>query len=363
LTGQLSTDPLSTVSLSHWQYWVRHVREAVRFADGVTTLHEQGINVLLEIGPKPTLLGMAGQVLDKLAQSQADSHPLMLPSLRDGQADWQQLLTSLGELYSNGVTIDWAGFDRDYPRAKVALPTYPFQRQRYWVDTDNAPGQQGGQPNAQGTNTFADWLQQADVTTLSQRITSRAKLSADDGQLVTKVLESLAAEHRAEQQAAQLEQLFYTVDWKAASIDPPSSASEAQGQWLILADNGDVGAALAQALTTLGAQVHCVDATTPYAEVVAWLEARATAATDALPLRGVVNLWALQQTEEANATDTADASATLHHLQQSTLDAVLKLLQTLATSFRAPAPALWVVTRNTQLVRSTTLTVDAVWQA
>ncbi|MEZ4681393.1 MAG: type I polyketide synthase [Caldilineaceae bacterium] len=87
LTGQLSTDPLSTDllstdPLSHWQYWVRHVRDAVRFADGITTLHEQGINVLLEIGPKPTLLGMAGQVLDKIKDDKMTGEQPVTPSPR-----------------------------------------------------------------------------------------------------------------------------------------------------------------------------------------------------------------------------------------------------------------------------------------
>jgi NADPH:quinone reductase-like Zn-dependent oxidoreductase/SAM-dependent methyltransferase/acyl carrier protein len=58
----------------------------------------------------------------------------MLPSLRENKSDWQQMLSSLGELYVRGVEIDWVGFDRTYQRRKVILPTYPFQRERYWVD-------------------------------------------------------------------------------------------------------------------------------------------------------------------------------------------------------------------------------------
>ena len=56
------------------------------------------------------------------------------PSLRRGHADWQQMSESLATLYVQGVDVDWAGFDRDYPRRRVVLPTYPFQRKRYWVD-------------------------------------------------------------------------------------------------------------------------------------------------------------------------------------------------------------------------------------
>src|SRR5262249_40311468 len=52
--------------------------------------------------------------------------------------DWQQLLGSLQALYVKGVEVDWSGFDRDYRRRKVVLPTYPFQRQRYWLEAKSA---------------------------------------------------------------------------------------------------------------------------------------------------------------------------------------------------------------------------------
>ena len=125
VTGKLATD-----QLTDWHYWVKHVREPVRFADGITTLHEQGIELFLEIGPKPTLLGMADELA---ASSQQPSAVSYLPTLRKGHSDWQQMLESLSNLYVRGVEIDWAGFDSDYPRQKVVLPTYPFQRQRYWT--------------------------------------------------------------------------------------------------------------------------------------------------------------------------------------------------------------------------------------
>jgi acyl transferase domain-containing protein/acyl carrier protein len=139
-------------------YWVRHVREAVRFADGVATLQAQGVNTFLEIGPKPVLLGMAQTILDfgsfqdklwildsssaitqgTIEQQQSKIQNLKskiyLPSLRQGRSDWQQMLESLGALYASGLKIDWAGFEQGYQRHKVVLPTYPFQRQRYWLD-------------------------------------------------------------------------------------------------------------------------------------------------------------------------------------------------------------------------------------
>ena len=128
VTGKLAGDEVTRP-----EYWVRHVRHAVRFADGVATLQAEGAGIMLEIGPKPVLLGMAGQSVA------GDREVALLPSLRQGQSEWQQMLSSLGALYVRGVEIDWAGFDGDYERRKLALPTYPFQRQRYWVE---APQQQ-----------------------------------------------------------------------------------------------------------------------------------------------------------------------------------------------------------------------------
>jgi acyl transferase domain-containing protein len=112
-------------------YWVRHLQEAVRFADGVKVLHEQNVNFAIEIGPKPTLLGM----VELQSSENSSSAPIMMPSLRENRSDWQQMLESLSQLYLHGVEIDWIGFDKDYVRHKVVLPTYPWQRQRYWVES------------------------------------------------------------------------------------------------------------------------------------------------------------------------------------------------------------------------------------
>ena len=112
------------------EYWVGHVRQPVRFAQSMKTLEEQGYETFLEIGPKPILLGMGRQCVTEDVGE-------WLPSLRPGVEEWQQMLSSLGQLYVKGVKIDWSGFDSDYSRQKVVLPTYPFQRERYWIETNN----------------------------------------------------------------------------------------------------------------------------------------------------------------------------------------------------------------------------------
>jgi acyl transferase domain-containing protein/acyl carrier protein len=126
LTGGLVTEAIATPD-----YWCDHILQPVMFAASMATLGELGYDVLLEIGPKPILLGMGRQCLPDDANAKVER--LWLPSLRSGQDDWQTLLQSLGALYRRGVTVDWAGFDRAYDRQSIALPTYPFQRERHWV--------------------------------------------------------------------------------------------------------------------------------------------------------------------------------------------------------------------------------------
>src|SRR5262249_37421407 len=71
--------------------------------------------------------------LGRQCQGQLDS--LWLPSLRKDRDDWTVLLASLGQLYVAGVALDWEAFDREEPRRRVSLPTYPFQRERCWVES------------------------------------------------------------------------------------------------------------------------------------------------------------------------------------------------------------------------------------
>jgi microcystin synthetase protein McyG len=124
--GRVETDEVARAD-----YWRQQIREPVRFADAMTTLEEAGCNVFLEIGPKPILTALGRQCL-------ADTKHIWLSSLRAGKDDWSQLLESVAQLYVNGVDLDWQGFDEDYGRRKISLPTYPFQRKRYWFEGSGA---------------------------------------------------------------------------------------------------------------------------------------------------------------------------------------------------------------------------------
>jgi len=107
-------------------YWRRHLREPVRFADGIAALYREGYRAFLEVGPHPTLIALAQRCLPREAG-------LLLTSLRRGKDDWPELLTSLARLYVHGAPVDWAGLDRPYRRRRLSLPTYPFERRSFWI--------------------------------------------------------------------------------------------------------------------------------------------------------------------------------------------------------------------------------------
>ncbi|MCG3153920.1 MAG: Phthiocerol/phenolphthiocerol synthesis polyketide synthase type I PpsC [bacterium] len=139
LTGKLVAED----EVTNAQYWRRHVRGAVRFAEAMAALQQQGCRIFLEIGPSPTLLSMGQRCLP-------EGSGLWLPSLRQGRADWQTMLDSLAGLYVHGVNVDWARCDRDYARRRVILPTYPFQRSRYWAKAAERGKARGARGKAQG---------------------------------------------------------------------------------------------------------------------------------------------------------------------------------------------------------------------
>lgn len=289
LISNLSGQVASGGELSTASYWSRHLREPVKFSASVETLHQFGCECFIEIGPGATLLGMASRCLPEGAG-------VWLPSLRPGQGDWHQLLKSLSALYVRGVPVDWRAFDRDYVRRRHQLPTYPFQRQRYWLEMP------------------------APVSRPTMR-------SAADS--------------------------LYEIDWRPQ--ENVEQGEHSPGTWLIFADATGVAPALTGHLRAAGHRCVTVLSGPRYAcdnDTVA-VNPESREDFDRLlselpagsPLQGIVHLWAVDEHAENPSADDLDRA------QSRGCGSVLYLVQALAVRQEAP-PQLWLVTRGAQAVDS-----------
>ena len=279
-------------------YWRRQAREPVRFAAGVATLQGRGCRVFLEVGPHPVLAGLAGACLPGTMR--------LLPSLRRDRDDWRQMLETLRDLYLLGVPVDWAGLDRHRRRRKVSLPTYPFQRERYWADLPEPTGSRAPVANA----------------------SVPLGLASTGG--------------------------LYEVAWPEK---PPAAgaAPGAAGTWLLLADEGGLGRQIARGLRQRGERAVLVMRGRAYGReedgslrIVAsepehyrrlWRDA-----TDGLPIKTVLHLWGLDEPAGDPTRETLEAAQTLGcesavWIAQAALDA-------------GGDARLWLITRGAQPVHA-----------
>jgi acyl transferase domain-containing protein/NRPS condensation-like uncharacterized protein len=112
-------------------YWTRHLRHTVRFADGIKTLTNDADWLALEVGPGRTLCTLARQQLGKQSGTVLLSS---LPQAQDKEDSIDAILRSLGKFWLAGGEVDWRGFHAHEQRRRIPLPAYPFERQRYWID-------------------------------------------------------------------------------------------------------------------------------------------------------------------------------------------------------------------------------------
>ncbi|MFI0767646.1 SDR family NAD(P)-dependent oxidoreductase [Streptomyces sp. NPDC021218] len=128
VTGDVAGAELATA-----EYWVRHVREAVRFDDGMRSLAAQGVTTCVELGPDAVLTAMGQDCLDAI-----DADAAFVPLARSGRAEAQTLAEAVATLYANGVGVDWDAVYAGRGARRVGLPTYAFQHKRYWLEAGGA---------------------------------------------------------------------------------------------------------------------------------------------------------------------------------------------------------------------------------
>ncbi|MFF7725389.1 type I polyketide synthase [Streptomyces sp. NPDC008001] len=206
LTGRLA-EPYTA------EYWVRHVREAVRFADGVQTLHDLGVTTFVEVGP--------GGILSALVQACVDD-AITVPALRADRPEPQAVTSALAELHVHGVSADWPAF---FPGARrVTLPTYAFQRERYWLEGDEDPAATGAPADAADSG-FWDTVEREDVESLA------ASLGVGADASLAAILPRLSAWRRQRREQSVVDGWRYHVTWKPLGALPEGGAS---GTWLLV---------------------------------------------------------------------------------------------------------------------------------
>ncbi|MEU5950574.1 type I polyketide synthase, partial [Micromonospora sp. NPDC047465] len=207
LTGQLA----DLAEIGGPEYWVRHVRETVRFSDAIATLHGCGVSTFLEVGPDATLTAMA-------ADTSADRPVHHVPALRRDQPDTTALVTALARLHVTGTPVDWAAWftaQTGQPPRTVDLPTYAFRHQRYWLNARTRPHGPESGPGAPDDATFWQVIENQDVEALA------ATLAVDPEATLGDVLPALSAWRRRREAESTLDSWRYRVTWQPLP-DAPS---------------------------------------------------------------------------------------------------------------------------------------------
>ncbi|MFJ2113976.1 type I polyketide synthase, partial [Streptomyces sp. NPDC087850] len=146
VVSNLTGLPAEPDDIASADYWVRHVRQPVRFLDGVRSLAERGVTRFLEVGPDGVLSALVPECLPTQEDDTAPTAPVVVAALRADRPEARTLIAALSTLYVNGVTPNWSALYGEERAHRVDLPTYAFQKRRYWPRA----GLGGGEPSVLG---------------------------------------------------------------------------------------------------------------------------------------------------------------------------------------------------------------------
>ncbi|MFV2116697.1 SDR family NAD(P)-dependent oxidoreductase, partial [Micromonospora sp. LOL_025] len=220
------------------EYWVRHVREAVRYADGVTALRAAGVDTFLEVGPQSVLTAMAADVLP------GDDGVLSVAVQRRDRPEAQALLHALAELHVHGVAVSWQPWFAETGARRVDLPTYAFQHQRYWPE--GTPAKQAA-PDG-GDAEFWAAVERGDLAALAAELGD----DTEDLDALGPALPLLARWRQHRSRDTALDGWSYRVAWEPVR---PAPATRLSGRWLVVTVDSGADAGVAKTLTQAGARV------------------------------------------------------------------------------------------------------------
>ncbi|BBB02227.1 putative modular polyketide synthase [Actinacidiphila reveromycinica] len=295
-------------------YWFANVRETVRFADAVGALLVEGFRSFVEVSAQPVLTGPVAECADEAGVELA----LVTGTVEREAAGARRLVESFARAFVAGLPVDWAAVVGG--GELVELPTYAFQRQRFWPDAAvavSAATSVGGVEER-----FWASVERGDVAALAQ------SLSIEDAEGLAELVPALAAWRQGERERSATESWRYRVTW--APVAEPATGT-LTGRWLLVVPEGcDLAGSVEGALSARGVEVVTVEIATGEPDRTGLAE-RLAAVTDG-DVAGVVSLLAL---DEAPLTGRPDVP--------TGLAATLALLQALGDAGVDRAP-LWVLT-------------------
>ncbi|MER8069898.1 type I polyketide synthase, partial [Streptomyces sp. NPDC094034] len=199
-------------------YWVRHVRESVRFADAVGTLVSEGVATFVEVGP--------GGTLSALGQESAPD-AMFVPMLRGDRSEAVAVTTAVGQLHVRGVGVDWEVLFAGRGARRVDLPTYAFQRERYWLDAPSVD--EGVERMSPVEARFWEAVEEGDPADLARTL----DVSPDDP--LSAVLPRLSAWRRKQRDRSVADDWRYRVEWRPVA----AGGRRLEGVWLVVAPAGE----------------------------------------------------------------------------------------------------------------------------
>ncbi|WP_349345308.1 type I polyketide synthase [Streptomyces rapamycinicus] len=262
------------------EYWVRHVRQAVRFGEGIRFLETQGVTRFVELGPAGVLAAMGRECVSGPAA--------FVPLLRKDRDETEALLSGVGQVHAHGGEVDWEAVFAGRGAHRVELPTYAFQRQRYWFD-----------PATPGTPTVAATTDASSVEARFWEAVEREDLEAlttaleiDQQARLGELLPALSSWRRGQSERATVDSWRYRITWSPVAVE--ERTAPLSGTWWVAVPEGRAGgarvAAVAAASTGAGARGALTVATTGRDDLAARL--RHEADTGGTPA-GVLSLLAL----------------------------------------------------------------------
>ncbi|MEV0395342.1 type I polyketide synthase [Polymorphospora rubra] len=235
IVSNLTGAPVDPDSIRTTDYWVRHVRDAVRFADGVAHLRGAGVGAFLEVGPGGVLTALTREIL--AADGDDDSGPAAVPLLRRDRPEPESAFTALAELHVAGTAVDWAALFAGAEPRRVQLPRYAFHRQRFWPERPPAPQLAGP-----GTEDAEFWaaVEHSDVAALRGQLGAEpAGADRDPVAALLPALPVLASWRRNRRDHSAVDGWSYQVTWKPVPVDEKDRPA---GRWLVLLPAADAPA-------------------------------------------------------------------------------------------------------------------------